>query len=125
MRTLECEQAYHTILDAVSVTPEMERRVLAGLRNTLAAETPPVQGIWSAQQYDSTGELAQNLPYTLLLPTWLPEGYTLTRAACLPGQLAEVCWQGEDCSFSLRASAGLSTEQVAQLVESLAPVQPE
>lgn len=33
--TLETRQAYRQILDAVSVTPEMEQRVLAGLRNAL------------------------------------------------------------------------------------------
>ena len=32
---METRQAYRQILDTVSVTPEMEQRVLAGLRNAL------------------------------------------------------------------------------------------
>ena len=112
--TLESRQAYRKIMDAVTVTPEVERRVLAGLRTALEtgqkpalrrwqprlaacaalvicaaagfplwldsrtpAETPPVQVTWSAQQFESTGELAEQLSYPLLLPAWLPEGYEL------------------------------------------------
>lgn len=210
---METKQAYRQIMDAVSVTPEVERRVLAGLRRSLdpgrrpaalrwqprlaaacaalllcgaaalplwldsraPAETPPVQVTWGAQQFDSVGELADSLSYPLLLPAEVPDGYALERIRCLQGQLAEVVWRGTDgqsltyrmapgeqdvsgdftaygweetltagaytvtCkgedalvflavwsdgtySFSLHASAGLTTAQTAELIESLSPV---
>ena len=130
-------------MDAVTVTPEVERRVLAGLRTTLEtgqkpalrrwqprlaacaalvicaaagfplwldsrtpAETPPVQVTWSAQQFESTGELAEQLSYPLLLPAWLPEGYTLESARCLQGELAEICWQADGQTITYRMAPG-------------------
>ena len=142
--TLETRQAYRRIMDAVTVTPEVERRVLAGLRTALEtgqkpayrrwqprlaaacaalvicaaagfplwldsrtpAETPPVQVTWSAQQFESTGELAEQLSYPLLLPAWLPEGYALESARCLQGELAEVCWQNRWADHHLPHGAG-------------------
>ena len=131
-------------MDAVTVTPEVERRVLAGLRTALEtgqkpayrrwqprlaaacaalvicaaagfplwldsrtpAETPPVQVTWSAQQFESTGELAEQLSYPLLLPAWLPEGYALESARCLQGELAEVCWQTDGQTITYRMAPG-------------------
>ena len=143
---METRQAYRQIMDAVSVTPEVERRVLA-----------------------------DSLSYPLLLPAEVPDGYALDSIRCLQGQLAEVVWQGaggqsltyrmapgaedvsgdftaygwedtltagaytvtckgEDAlvflavwsdgtySFSLHASAGLTTGQTAELIESLSPL---
>lgn len=211
---METRQAYRQIMDAVSVTPEVERRVLAGLRRSLdtgrrpaaprrwqprlaaacaalllcgaaalplwldsraPVETPPVQVTWGTQQFGSVGELADNLSYPLLLPAEVPEGYEPESIRCLQGQLAEVVWQGADgqsityrmapgeqdvsgdftaygweesltagsytvtCkgedalvflavwsdgtySFSLHASAGLTTEQTTDLIQSLSPV---
>ena len=141
--TLESRQAYRKIMDAVTVTPEVERRVLAGLRTALEtgqkpalrrwqprlaacaalvicaaagfplwldsrtpAETPPVQVTWSAQQFESTGELAEQLSYPLLLPAWLPEGYTLESARCLQGELAEICWQADGQTITYRMAPG-------------------
>lgn len=140
---METRQAYRRIMDAVTVTPEVERRVLAGLRTTLEtgqkpalrrwqprlaacaalvicaaagfplwldsrtpAETPPVQVTWSAQQFESTGELAEQLSYPLLLPAWLPEGYTLESARCLQGELAEICWQADGQTITYRMAPG-------------------
>ncbi|MBM6886698.1 hypothetical protein [Pseudoflavonifractor phocaeensis] len=141
---MESRQAYRKIMDAVTVTPEVERRVLAGLRTALEtrqkpayrrwqprlaaacaalvicaaagfplwldsrtpAETPPVQGTWSAQQFESTGELAEQLSYPLLLPAWLPEGYTLESARCLQGELAEICWQADGQTLAYRMAPG-------------------
>jgi len=211
---METRQAYRQIMDAVSVTPEVERRVLAGLRRSLdtgrrpaaprrwqprlaaacaalilcgaaalplwldsraPVETPPVQVTWGTQQFGSVGELADNLSYPLLLPAEVPEGYEPESIRCLQGQLAEVVWQGADSqsltyrmapgeqdvsgdftaygweetltagsytvtckgedalvflavwsdgtySFSLHASAGLTTEQTTGLIQSLSPV---
>lgn len=211
---METRQAYRQIMDAVSVTPEVERRVLAGLRRSLdtgrrpaaprrwqprlaaacaalilcgaaalplwldsraPVETPPVQVTWGTQQFGSVGELADNLSYPLLLPAEVPEGYEPESIRCLQGQLAEVVWQGADSqsltyrmapgeqdvsgdftaygweetltagsytvtckgedalvflavwsdgtySFSLHASAGLTTEQTTELIQSLSPV---
>ena len=130
-------------MDAVTVTPEVERRVLAGLRTALEpgqkpalrrwqprlaacaalvicaaagfplwldsrtpAETPPVQVTWSAQQFESTGELAEQLSYPLLLPAWLPEGYALESARCLQGELAEICWQADGQTITYRMAPG-------------------
>lgn len=130
-------------MDSVTVTPEVERRVLAGLQAALdgrraparrwqprlaaacaalvicaaagfplwldsrtPAETPPVQVTWSAQQFESTGELAEQLSYPLLLPAWLPEGYTLESARCLQGELAEVCWQADGQTLTYRMAPG-------------------
>lgn len=62
---METRQAYRQIMDAVSVTPEVERR-----------------------------ELADSLSYPLLLPAEVPDGYALDSIRCLQGQLAEVVWQG-------------------------------
>lgn len=141
--TLESRQAYRKIMDAVTVTPEVERRVLAGLRTALEtgqkpalrrwqprlaacaalvicaaagfplwldsrtpAETPPVQVTWSAQQFESTGELAEQLSYPLLLPAWLPEGYALESARCLQGELAEICWQADGQTITYRMAPG-------------------
>ena len=140
---MESRQAYRRIMDAVTVTPEVERRVLAGLRTALEtgqkpalrrwqprlaacaalvicaaagfplwldsrtpAETPPVQVTWSAQQFESTGELAEQLSYPLLLPAWLPEGYTLESARCLQGELAEICWQADGQTLTYRMAPG-------------------
>ena len=140
---MESRQAYRRIMDAVTVTPEVERRVLAGLRTALEtgqkpalrrwqprlaacaalvicaaagfplwldsrtpAETPPVQVTWSAQQFESTGELAEQLSYPLLLPAWLPEGYTLESARCLQGELAEICWQADGQTITYRMAPG-------------------
>ena len=141
---METRQAYRRIMDAVTVTPEVERRVLAGLRTALEtgqkpayrrwqprlaaacaalvicaaagfplwldfrtpAETPPVQVTWSAQQFESTGELAEQLSYPLLLPAWLPEGYTLESARCLQGELAEICWQADGQTLAYRMAPG-------------------
>ncbi|WP_140402165.1 hypothetical protein [Flavonifractor sp. An306] len=141
---METRQAYRRIMDAVTVTPEVERRVLAGLRTALEtgqkpayrrwqprlaaacaalvicaaagfplwldsrtpAETPPVQVTWSAQQFESTGELAEQLSYPLLLPAWLPEGYALESARCLQGELAEVCWQTDGQTITYRMAPG-------------------
>ena len=140
---METRQAYRRIMDAVTVTPEVERRVLAGLRTTLEtgqkpalrrwqprlaacaalvicaaagfplwldsrtpAETPPVQVTWSAQQFESTGELAEQLSYPLLLPAWLPEGYALESARCLQGELAEICWQADGQTITYRMAPG-------------------
>lgn len=140
---MESRQAYRKIMDAVTVTPEVERRVLAGLRTALEtgqkpalrrwqprlaacaalvicaaagfplwldsrtpAETPPVQVTWSAQQFESTGELAEQLSYPLLLPAWLPEGYALESARCLQGELAEVCWQADGQTITYRMAPG-------------------
>ena len=211
---METRQAYRQIMDAVSVTPEVERRVLAGLRRSLdtgrrpaaprrwqprlaaacaalilcgaaalplwldsraPVETPPVQVTWGTQQFGSVGELADNLSYPLLLPAEVPEGYEPESIRRLQGQLAEVVWQGADSqsltyrmapgeqdvsgdftaygweetltagsytvtckgedalvflavwsdgtySFSLHASAGLTTEQTTELIQSLSPV---
>lgn len=140
---MESRQAYRRIMDAVTVTPEVERRVLAGLRTALEtgqkpalrrwqprlaacaalvicaaagfplwldsrtpAETPPVQVTWSAQQFESTGELAEQLSYPLLLPAWLPEGYALESARCLQGELAEICWQADGQTITYRMAPG-------------------
>lgn len=141
---METRQAYRRIMDAVAVTPEVERRVLAGLRTALEtgrkparrrwqprlaaacaalvicaaaglplwldsrtpAETPPVQVTWSAQQFESTQDLAEHLSYPLLLPAWLPEGYTLESARCLQGELAEVCWQADGQTLTYRMAPG-------------------
>ena len=140
---MESRQAYRRIMDAVTVTPEVERRVLAGLRTALEtgqkpalrrwqprlaacaalvicaaagfllwldsrtpAETPPVQVTWSAQQFESTGELAEQLSYPLLLPAWLPEGYTLESARCLQGELSEICWQADGQTITYRMAPG-------------------
>lgn len=140
---MESRQAYRKIMDAVTVTPEVERRVLAGLRTALEtgqkpalrrwqprlaacaalvicaaagfplwldsrtpAETPPVQVTWSAQQFESTGELAEQLSYPLLLPAWLPEGYALESARCLQGELAEICWQADGQTITYRMAPG-------------------
>lgn len=211
---METRQAYRQIMDAVSVTSEVERRVLAGLRRSLdtgrrpaaprrwqprlaaacaalilcgaaalplwldsraPVETPPVQVTWGTQQFGSVGELADNLSYPLLLPAEVPDGYEPESIRCLQGQLAEVVWQGADSqsltyrmapgeqdvsgdftaygweetltagsytvtckgedalvflavwsdgtySFSLHASAGLTTEQTTGLIQSLSPV---
>ena len=140
---MESRQAYRRIMDAVTVTPEVERRVLAGLRTALEtgqkpalrrwqprlaacaalvicaaagfplwldsrtpAETPPVQVTWSAQQFESTGELAEQLSYPLLLPAWLPEGYALESTRCLRGELAEICWQADGQTITYRMAPG-------------------
>ena len=142
--TLETRQAYRQIMDAVSVTPEMERRVLTGLRRSLDTgrrpaaprwqprlaaacaalvvcaaaffplwlesrsplETPPVQVTWGAQQFDSIGELADSLSYPLLVPTSIPEGYQPKAFRCLQGELAEVSWQSEDGTITYRMAPG-------------------
>lgn len=66
--TLEHRQAYRKILDSVTVTPAVERRVLAGLRAALEREQKPARR-WQPRLAAACAALA--LCTAVGLPLWL------------------------------------------------------
>ena len=67
--TLETRQAYRQILDAVSVTPEMGRRVLTGLRRSLDPGRRPAAPRWQPRLAAACAALA--ICTAAAFPLWL------------------------------------------------------
>lgn len=72
----------------------------ATLLNRPAQDNPvqalPPSATGEVVEYGTTAELAENLPFTLRLPTELPDGYTCTGAANSFGSAAVFYEKGED-----------------------------